>query len=110
MTQNTENVIKAVIAGDSTITPDVAEAALSVLSERTPRSKDGDRVISRADVAVMMGKSVKAVDVYGRRGVIRRVYLTGGGDKRAQAQGYSLNSVLAAIKREKPTVEKPEVK
>jgi len=99
MTQNTENVIKAVIAGDPTITPEMAQAALDVLAAKPTDAEDGDRVISRAEVAAIMGKSVKAVDIYGRRGIIRRVYLTGGGERRAQAQGYSRKSVLEAIRR-----------
>ena len=99
MTQNTENVIKAVIAGDPTITPEMAQAALDALAAKPTEAEDGDRVISRAEVAAIMGKSVKAVDIYGRLGIIRRVYLTGGGERRAQAQGYSRKSVLEAIKR-----------
>ena len=99
MTQNTENVIKAVIAGDPTITPDAAQAALDALAAKPTEAEDGDRVLSRAEVAKIMGKSVKAVDIYGRRGIIQRVYLTGGGNVRAQAQGYSRKSVMEAIRR-----------
>lgn len=102
MTQNTENVIKAVIAGDPTITPDAARAALDALAAEPTKNEEEDRVLSRAEVAAIMGKSVKAVDIYGRRGIIRRVYLTGGGDVRSQAQGYSRNSVLEAMRRGKP--------
>ena len=99
MTQNTENVIKAVINGDPTITPEAAQAALLALSGRPTEADGGDRVLSRSEVAAIMGKSLKAVDVYGRRGIIKRVYLTGGGDQRTQAQGYSRNSVYEAIRR-----------
>ena len=106
MTKNTENVIKAVIAGDPTITPDAAQAALDALTAKPTDTEDGDRVLSRAEVAAIMGKSVKAVDIYGRRGIIRRVYLTGGGNVRAQAQGYSRNSVYEALRRGKPQAAK----
>lgn len=99
MTPNTETVIKAVIAGDPTISPDAAQAALNALTAKPTEAEDGDRVLSRAEVAAIMGKSVKAVDIYGRRGIIRRVYLTGGGNVRAQAQGYSRKSVMEAIRR-----------
>ena len=99
MTQATENVIKAAISGDPTITPEAAQAALQALAARPSEAEDGDRVLTRAEVAKIMGKSVKAVDIYGRRGIIKRVYLTGGGSQRAQAQGYSRNSVLEAIQR-----------
>lgn len=106
MTDTTKAIITAAFAGDKTITPDTAKAALEVLAAKTTETEDGDRVISRAEVAALMGKSVKAVDIYGRRGVIRRVYLTGGGNQRVQAQGYSRNSVLQAIKRGKPALAK----
>ena len=99
MTQNTENVLKAVIAGDPTITPEMAQAALDALTVNNATDKERDRVLSRAEVAAIMGKSPKCIDIYGRRGIIRRVYLTGGGNQRAQAQGYSQKSVYEAIER-----------
>ena len=104
MTTNTGTAIKAILAADSTITPEEAKAALAALQNKPQDTDDGDRVLSRAEVAALMGKSVKAVDIYGRRGIIRRVYLTGGGNQRIQAQGYSRNSVLEAMKRGKPTI------
>lgn len=101
MKTETGAAIRAIIATDSTISADAAKAALDALT-KTHTTEDEDRVLSRAEVAALMGKSVKAIDIYGRRGVIRRVYLTGGGSQRIQAQGYSRNSVLAAIRKEKP--------
>ena len=69
--------------------PEAAKAALAALADKPQDTDEGDRVLSRAEVAAMMGKSVKAVDIYGRRGIIRRVYLTGGGNQRIQnAPGY----------------------
>lgn len=103
MTTTTKTIIEAAFAGDSTVTPEAAKAALAALADKPQDTDDGDRVLSRAEVAAMMGKSVKAVDIYGRRGIIRRVYLTGGGNQRIQAQGYSRNSVLEAMKRGKPS-------
>lgn len=104
MTNNTKAAIKAILATDTTITPEETKAALAALSNKIieGNTDESDRVISRAEVAALMGKSVKAIDIYGRRGVIRRVYLTGGGNQRIQAQGYSRNSVLEAIRRGKP--------
>lgn len=104
MTDSTKTIIKAAFAADSTITPEAAKAALAALANKPQDTDEGDRVLSRAEVAALMGKSVKAVDIYGRRGIIRRVYLTGGGNQRIQAQGYSRNSVLEAMKRGKPTI------
>jgi len=106
MTTNTGTAIKAILAADATVTPEAVKAALAALADKPQCTDGGDRVLSRAEVAALMGKSVKAVDVYGRRGIIRRVYLTGGGSQRIQAQGYSRNSVLEAIGRGKPTAAK----
>ena len=106
MTTNTGTAIKAILAADTTVTPEAAKAALAALADKPQDTDEGDRVLSRAEVAAMMGKSVKAVDIYGRRGIIRRVYLTGGGNQRIQAQGYSRNSVLEAMKRGKPSSTK----
>ena len=106
MTTNTETAVKAILAADGTVTPDETKAVLDALKSKERGADEGDRVISREEVAAIMGKSVKAIDIYGRRGVIRRVYLTGGGKQRVQAQGYSRNSVLKAIGRGKPTAAK----
>jgi len=103
MTTNTGTAIKAILAADTTITPEAVKAALAALADKPKDTDEGDRVLSRAEVAAMLGKSVKAVDIYGRRGIIRRVYITGGGSEKVQAQGYSRNSVLEVMKRGKPT-------
>ena len=110
MTVKTNTAIKAILAMDDSITQEKIDAGLEALSDalsgKDGGAEEGDRVLSRAEVAAMMGKSVKAVDIYGRRGVIRRVYLTGGGRQRIQSQGYSRNSVLEAMKRGRPTAAK----
>jgi len=106
MTTNTSAAIKAILAADTTVSQDEAKAALEALAGKAKETDNGDRVLSRAEVAAMLGKSVKAVDIYGRRGIIRRVYLTGGGGEKVQAQGYSRNSVLEAMARGKPTAAK----
>lgn len=104
MTSNTQTALKAIIEADATITKEEAKAALGALTKKPTDADAGDRVLTRAEVAALLGKSVKAVDVYGRRGIIRRVYLTNGGTGgKVQAQGYSRNSVMEAMKREKPT-------
>ena len=102
MTANTGTAIRAILAADTTISAAAAKAALAALTNTPQDADEGDRVLSRREVAALMGKSVKAIDIYGRRGIIRRVYLTGGGDQRVQAQGYSRNSVLEALRRGKP--------
>lgn len=103
----TENVLKVVLAGDSTISPDETTAVFKILSGNVKAgcvlnsvvpTDQPDMVLSREQVANLLGKSKGAVDIYGRKGIIRRVYLTKGGTMRQQAQGYSRASVMAAIK------------
>lgn len=103
----TENVLKVVLAGDSTISPDETTAVFKILSGQIQAGSvnnsvvptdQPDMVISREQVATLLGKSKGAVDIYGRKGIIKRVYLTRGGTMRQQAQGYSRASVMAAIK------------
>ena len=103
MKECTGAIIQAAINADETISEDAAKAAFYALTANQDESTQMDRVLSRKEVAALMGKSLKAVDGYGKSGVIRRIYLTGGGTQRVQAQGYSRNSVLEAMRRGKPT-------
>ena len=102
MTQLTENAVKAVLTADSTVDTKDLNAAIAVLKGKSPLNviptDEGDAVINRKQVAVLIGKSLATVDIYGRRGVFRRVYFTNRKGKRKQSQGYSRRSVLDAIK------------
>lgn len=102
MTQLTENAVKAVLTADSTVDTKDLNAAIAVLKGESPLNviptDEGDAVINRKQVAVLIGKSLATVDIYGRRGVFRRVYFTNRKGKRKQSQGYSRRSVLDAIK------------
>ena len=102
MTSATETIIKAALSSDTTIDTKDARAALAVLKGESPintmPTDEADVVINRKQVAVLIGKSLATVDIYGRRGVFRRVYLSNRKGKRKQSQGYSRRSVLDAIK------------
>ena len=102
MLPTTENIIRVTLSGDSTITQEDMLAALDLLNGKKPNpvmpTDKPDMVLSRKQVAALLGKSKGAVDIYGRKGVIRRVYLMAGGKQRRQAQGYSRDSVMQAIK------------
>lgn len=97
MLNQTKDAIRAVMAVDQTITPDVAAQALAILEGKDTsgiiRNDPIGRILSREDVARIIGKSVKAVDLYGRRGIFRRVRLTKG----RKSAGYSEQSVREAI-------------
>lgn len=104
MTSSTEMIVKAALAADPSVSPQLAREIIETLktngSSAVAAKDDGDIVLTRAQVAVMINKSVKAVDIYGRRGVFKRVYFNNGRTdlKRRQSQGYSRASVLSAIR------------
>ena len=102
MTTATETIVKTALASDTTIDAKAAKAALSVLKGESPLNveptDEGDKIISRKQVAVLIGKCAGSVDIYGRRGVIKRVYLPVCKGKVRRCQGYSRRSVLDAIK------------
>lgn len=104
MIQNTKSIIEAVIKGDPTISSDLATAALDILSGKVDlhtmdRPASMDRVLSRKEVARITGLSLPMVDVYGRRGVFRRVVFPGA----SRCSGYSAESIRAAMSHDKPT-------
>ena len=102
MTSATETAIRAILTTDSTVDTKDAKAALAVLKGESPLNveptDEGDKIISRKQVAVLVGKCAGSVDIYGRRGVIKRVYLPVCKGKVRRCQGYSRRSVLDAIK------------
>lgn len=102
MTSATETAIKAILTTDTTVDNKDAKAAIAVLKGESPinviPTDETDAVINRKQVAILIGKSLPTVDIYGRRGIFRRVYLTNSKGKRRQSQGYSRRSVLDAIK------------
>lgn len=85
MVKATENIIRAAVNADSTITPEQLRAALAALAGKNPSPATAPlpRILSREEVANLIRKSVKAVDVLCRRGALRRVYANGTDKKRA---------------------------
>lgn len=105
MTAPTENIIKAALAADQTVTPEEARAVIDTLKGKgiaaVLPNDETDMVLSRKQVAALIGKSEKAVDIYGRQGIFKRVYLRGAkkpGARRVQASGYSRKSVVEAMR------------
>ena len=96
MLSNTRTIIKAAVAADSTITPQQLAAGMAALEGKTAvgftQAEPLDRVLTRQQVAEIIGKSVKSVDIYGRKGVFRRVCFGG-----ARSCGYSEASVREAL-------------
>ena len=101
MLATTEIAIKAIMASDATITPDTQQKVLCVLLGQNPSSQnqqdedDNKEIWTRETVARKISRTVRIVDLLGKRGVFKRVYFSEGKNRRAV--GYSRQSVLQAI-------------
>lgn len=100
MLSTTKQIVKAALAADSTLSEQTKVAVLSTLEGKTAagliKTAPLDRVLTRQQVAEIIGKSVKSVDVYGRRGVFKRVNFGG-----SRSSGYSEASVREAMEAQK---------
>ena len=89
----------ALMGTDKTITQEMQDNVLLMLSGGSKpdgeAADNGDAVWSREKVAARIGKGVRVVDLYGQRGIFKRVYFTQGKSRRAV--GYSRRSVMEAI-------------
>lgn len=90
----------AAAAIDPTITPERTAAALDALdgrittAETVEAATPADRVLTRDEVAKILGCSTKSVTRYGQAGIIRPLKF---GANRRKAFGYSAQSVQAAL-------------
>lgn len=88
----------AAAALDPTFTPELQAAALAVLDGNLLTTQEAptpaDRVMTRDEVAKVLGCSTKTVTRYGQTGIIRPLKF---GANRRKAFGYSAQSVQAAI-------------
>jgi len=78
---------------DTAITDEKIRRVVSVLDWPSDDWLDGDRIVSREDVAARCNISPKAVDAYCREGTFRRVRL----GNSSRASGISAKSVSEAI-------------
>lgn len=101
MMPSTRKAIAAVAGADPSINPAKLKAALAVLAgdgEGVQAGRDPlDRLLSRREVAGVLGLSPKAVDVYCRRGVLERVRL-GASSRASGILESSLRRVLESAK------------
>jgi len=107
MNATTKNTIKAVVAGDPTVTPAMLETALAALdgkiAAKSPR-KIG-RLISAKEVAAAIGVTTKTVRAYAKRGLLSPIK-TGAGAKRATR--YDEDQVATFAARLKAGADKAE--
>jgi hypothetical protein len=95
MLQTTLQAIKAILQTDPTVSGDERLQLLKSLQQDAPsKQASGDRVLSRAEVATMLGgKSLRFVDYLASEGKIRKVQLTG----KTRGIGFSYLSVQELI-------------
>jgi hypothetical protein len=95
MLDTTLQAIKAILQADPTVSREERVVLLKNLQMKpTNEQAVGDRVISRAEVAEMLGgKSLRFVDYLAAEGKIRKVRLTG----KQRGIGFSYQSVQELI-------------
>lgn len=109
MNANAENCVRELLNVGNGITDEQAAIVIQVIKGTHPLLRHENQemqngILTRKQVAVMIGKSLPTVDIYARRGIFRRVYLLpnsrvdGKKKIRQQAQGFTRESVERAIK------------
>lgn len=95
----TDKTIAALLAADPSIKEETAQAALAILRGKASPKKTPmtDKMLTRAEVAKMLGASKETVTRWAVSGKIRRVM---GFGKCRKAKGYSFNSVMRLISGE----------
>ena len=101
MTEQTRCVVLAALNGDSSVTPELARAAIAVLEGSSvpgAASAPQDRVISRKEAAQLLGRTTRTVDALGKSGVLRRVKM----GSRKRSFGILASSLVAAMRGGNP--------
>jgi predicted DNA-binding transcriptional regulator AlpA len=97
MKKGTRDVIKSVINGDPSVNADDRTRLLRLVREGGLDAADDpllrDRLIRRAEVARLLGRSVSSVDRLVKDGVLANVVFLG----RLRAAGFRLSDVAALI-------------
>lgn len=101
----TRQIILLVLQTDPTINETVRKSVMRALDDDALASGTGctqpDKVLSRNEVARIMGVKPRTVTYYAKRGVIRPIR---NGVKGSRASGYSAQSVQDAMSRQAPSV------
>ena len=106
MLVNTKKAIKPMLELDPTISPEQIAAAIEALEGKSKptivSAAPISRNLSREQVAEIFGKSVKTIDLWGRRGILERVMIAGS----SRAAGYSEESVRKVLERSRSVPSK----
>lgn len=101
MLETTRDAIRAVLKADATLTAESRRDILRAIDNagRHPPLVDatavGDNVVKRKDVAKILGRSVRLVDMLAQTNALRRVKLPG----RKRSCGFCQADVAALLKR-----------
>lgn len=97
MLQTTTDAVKSMLKADPSLTSDDRNAILQALKNHgkadTSRSERTPQLLSRKQVAAMLGRSTRLVDLLANSGALQRVKLTGA----TRAAGFRKSEVVALI-------------
>ena len=95
MMPSTKKAIEAVASADPSLSSKQIKAALAILADAGPTldREPLDRILSRSEVATILGLSEKSIDFYARKGVLHRIYIGAS----SRASGILESSVRAVM-------------
>ena len=101
MLHTTKDAIRAMLKADASLTPENRLEILSAMDAAGRGSpsnqtvlKDNTHIVKRKEVAKMLGRSVRLVDMLAQSNELRRLKLPG----RKRACGFRMADVIALIK------------
>ena len=102
MLKNTEVAIKAICAGDPSITAIQVKAALAELAGEGTRAIMGEpaeRAYTRDQVAALLNKNPKTVTRYARQGLLVPIFAGTDGKRATGYSGASVKALLAGCRK-----------
>ena len=95
MTEATRIAVRALLASDSSITPETVKSALAVLEgAKVSDAIQEDRILKRKEAAQLMGRTTRTVDLLCQSGILRRVTI----GTRKRAFGILASSLVEAMR------------
>ena len=93
MTSNTREAVRAILAADSTITPEEAGEAIKLLSGKVDKEKPLPRVVKSREAARLCGVTTQTLRQWAREGIIQPVYA----GRNVARLGYTQESIRALL-------------
>jgi hypothetical protein len=93
MLPQTIKLIRGVLDTDDTITARIRDAILDSCrnghDEGKPEQPTSDRIVTRSEVAAILARSTRGVDMLARQGLLKKIKLPG----RTRCAGFKLSTV-----------------